>query len=130
VSNFVVQCLRHQPITVFGNGTQTRSFCYVDDLIDGFVRLMASSVEEPVNLGNPQELSMIDLAQQVKAMIGSTSTISHDPLPTDDPTRRCPDISRAKERLGWAPTVPLDVGLSKTIADFRERLGQGSSAPG
>ena len=128
VSSFAVQCLRNEPITIFGTGEQTRSFCYVDDLIDGFVRLMASDVDVPMNLGNPEEVSMIELARRVKAMSGTISTISHDPLPTDDPTRRCPDITRAREELGRAPTMPLVVGLQRTIDDFRARLGVPDSA--
>jgi UDP-glucuronate decarboxylase len=130
VSNFAVQCLRNEPITIFGTGEQTRSFCYVDDLVDGFVRLMASAVDAPVNLGNPEEVSMIELARRVKALSGSDSTISHERLPTDDPSRRCPDITRARELLGWAPKMALDVGLERTIDDFRARFARGLSVSG
>jgi UDP-glucuronate decarboxylase len=120
VSNFIVQCLRGEDITIFGDGKQTRSFCYVDDLIEGFVRLMASEEEEPVNLGNPGEFSMLELAEKVRRLTDSQSKIVHAPLPTDDPVRRKPDISRATERLGWRPTVPLEEGLRRTIASFRD----------
>jgi UDP-glucuronate decarboxylase len=123
VSNFVVQCLKGSPITMFGEGKQTRSFCYVDDLVDGFVRLMASDVEVPVNLGNPGEFTMLELAQLTKELTGSKSEISFQPLPVDDPVRRRPDITRAVERLGWKPTIALREGMMRTIADFRARLG-------
>jgi UDP-glucuronate decarboxylase len=122
VSNFVVQCLRNRPITIFGSGQQTRSFCYVDDLIEGFLRLMASGETEPVNLGNPGEFTMLELAEKIRALTGSQSALVHEPLPQDDPVRRRPDITRAMERLGWRPTVPLDEGLRRTIADFRARV--------
>jgi UDP-glucuronate decarboxylase len=121
VSNFIVQCLRGEDITIFGDGQQTRSFCFVDDLIEGFLRLMASDVDVPVNLGNPGEFSMLELAQKVRELTGSPSKIIHAPLPTDDPVRRKPDISRAVERLDWRPTIMLDEGLRRTIADFRTR---------
>jgi UDP-glucuronate decarboxylase len=122
VSNFIVQCLRDKNLTIFGNGQQTRSFCYVDDLIDGLMRLMNSSEEEPVNLGNPGEFTMLELAEKVREQTGSRSQIVHEALPADDPVRRRPDISRAIERLGWKPTIALDEGLARTIADFRGRL--------
>jgi UDP-glucuronate decarboxylase len=122
VSNFVVQSLKGKPITIFGDGKQTRSFCYVDDLIEGFIRLMASDVEEPVNLGNPGEFTMLELAEKVRAQTGSTSPLVYEPLPKDDPVRRRPDISRAVEKLGWRPTIPLDDGLARTIEDFRARV--------
>ncbi len=121
VSNFIVQCLRGKPITIFGDGKQTRSFCYVDDLIEGFLRLMTSNEEEPVNLGNPGEFTMLELAEKICALTGSPSRLVHQPLPQDDPARRKPDISRAIKRLGWRPTVALDDGLQRTIADFRTR---------
>jgi UDP-glucuronate decarboxylase len=124
VSSFIVQCLRGQPLTIFGEGTQTRSFCYVDDLIDGLLKLMASKEEEPVNLGNPGEFTMLELAERVRALTGSRSPIVHQPLPTDDPMRRRPDISRAVEKLRWKPTVSLDDGLERTIRAFRERAGR------
>lgn len=124
VSNFIVQALRGEPITLFGDGTQTRSFCYVDDLIEGLVRLMDSSdeVTGPVNLGNPSEFSMKQLGQMVVQKVGSSSQISYLPLPADDPRQRQPDISRATAILGWQPTVPLEDGLDHTIAYFRELL--------
>jgi UDP-glucuronate decarboxylase len=123
VSNFVVQCLKNDPITLFGDGKQTRSFCYVDDLIEAFTRLMASDVDKPVNLGNPNEATITQLAERIRELTGSSSTITYQPLPTDDPTRRKPDISRAMEKLGWKPTVQLDDGLKRTIAYFRTRIG-------
>jgi UDP-glucuronate decarboxylase len=121
VSNFIVQALRGLPITLYGDGKQTRSFCYVDDLIDGLVRMMdsADEVTGPINLGNPSEFSMAELADQVIARTGSKSTVTFEPLPADDPRQRQPDISRAKDVLGWEPTVPLDQGLDRTIAYFR-----------
>jgi len=124
VSNFIVQALRNEPITLYGDGTQTRSFCYVDDLIEGFVRLMNSDdgFTGPVNLGNPGEFTMIELAEKVKALTGSRSEVIHKPLPTDDPKQRQPDITLAHERLGWVPTVKLDVGLKSTIAYFDSLL--------
>ena len=124
VSNFVVQALRGEPITIYGDGTQTRSFCYVDDLVEGLVRLMASDFNEPVNLGNPGEFTIADLAKKVIAATGSTSRIATHPLPADDPRQRKPDISRAKDVLGWQPTVALEQGLEKTIAYFRKAIAQ------
>ena len=131
VSNFIVQSLRGQPITIFGEGRQTRSFCYVSDLIEGFVRLMASSHgSDPVNLGNPRETTVGELAQLIRQLVGSSSTIEKAPLPKDDPTRRNPDISRARQLLGgWEPKVDLEEGVASTIADFRRRLRPGSSQP-
>ena len=124
VSNFIVQALRNQPITLYGDGTQTRSFCYVDDLIEGFVRLMASPDEltGPINLGNPGEFTMIELAETVKELTGSRSELVHKPLPADDPRQRQPDIDLARERLGWTPQVSLSDGLRFTIAYFDELL--------
>ena len=126
VSNFIVQALRGQDITIFGDGTQTRSFCYVSDLIDGLVRLMNSPDETtgPINLGNPSEMTMVDLAQRVIALTGSRSTLVFKPLPSDDPRQRNPDISRAREQLGWAPSVALDDGLTQTIRYFDALLQQ------
>jgi UDP-glucuronate decarboxylase len=126
VSNFVVQALSGKPLTVFGDGQQTRSFCYVSDLVEGFVRLMASEHgAAPVNLGNPRESSMLELATLVKQMTGSSSAIVHAPLPKDDPVRRNPNISRAQQLLGgWTPSVPLEQGIAATIAYFRSVLGQ------
>jgi len=124
VSNFIMQALTGQPITIYGDGEQTRSFCYVDDLIEGFVRLMAApdDVTGPVNLGNPGEFEVRQLAEMVVDMTGSRSPIVYKPLPVDDPTRRRPDITRASQQLGWQPTVPLHEGLGKTIAYFDQKL--------
>ncbi len=124
VSNFIVQALRGEPITIYGEGRQTRSFCYVDDLIDGFVRLMATEpgFTGPVNLGNPGEFSIRELAEEVIALTGSASTLVFQPLPADDPLQRQPDISLARDRLGWAPNVPLREGLKKTISYFDDLL--------
>ncbi|RFB79842.1 UDP-glucuronic acid decarboxylase family protein [Methylovirgula sp. 4M-Z18] len=124
VSNFVVQALRGEDITIYGDGSQTRSFCFVDDLIDGFVRLMASpkSFLGPVNLGNPGEFTVRELADKVIELTGSTSKIVHRPLPKDDPQLRRPDISLAKRELGWEPHVPLSSGLKRTIRYFGSLL--------
>jgi UDP-glucuronate decarboxylase len=124
VSNFIVQALRGEPISLYGDGRQTRSFCYVDDLIDGLVRLMdsAEDVTGPVNLGNPVEFSMAELAEHVIALTGSKSRITLAPLPEDDPRQRQPDIARARELLGWQPSIGLDEGLKRTIDDFQSRL--------
>jgi UDP-glucuronate decarboxylase len=125
VSNFIVQALTGQPLTVFGHGNQTRSFCYVSDLIEGFVRLMSSEHgSDPVNLGNPRESTMLELATLIKQMTGSKSEIIHAPLPKDDPVRRNPNISRAQKLLGgWTPMVPLEKGIAETIAYFRGVVG-------
>src|SRR5689334_22937931 len=130
VSNFIMQALKGEPITIYGDGSQTRSFCYVDDLIDGLVALMNSpeEVTGPINLGNPVEFTMIELAEQVIAMTGSKSSLTHAPLPTDDPRQRQPDITRARTLLGWEPRVALEQGLRKTIAYFRETAGAGVPA--
>ncbi|MEK6788335.1 MAG: UDP-glucuronic acid decarboxylase family protein [Pseudomonadota bacterium] len=124
VSNFIVQALRGEPITLYGDGMQTRSFCYVDDLIDGFVRLMGSpeGVTGPINLGNPGEFTMIELARKVIDLTGSSSELVHQPLPADDPKQRRPDITVATRELGWAPTIQLDQGLTRTIAFFDQLL--------
>jgi UDP-glucuronate decarboxylase len=124
VSNFIMQALQGKPITIYGDGSQTRSFCYVSELIDGLVRLMESPDEltGPVNLGNPDEFSIRELAEKVIQLTGSRSEIVQRPLPADDPKQRQPDISLARSRLGWSPTVPLAKGLESTIAYFR---GQG-----
>lgn len=120
VSNFIVQALRGEPITIYGDGSQTRSFCYVSDLIEGMVRLMnAEGLTGPVNIGNPDEFSMIELAEKVLTLTGSSSTIVRRPLPSDDPRQRRPDITLAREKLGWEPNVKLDEGLKKTIEYFR-----------
>ena len=123
ISNFVVQALRGEALTVYGDGAQTRSFCYVSDLIEGFVRLMASDLEStPVNLGNPDEHTIRDMARRVVELTGADSPILHEPLPTDDPTRRKPDIARARAALSWEPKVSLDEGLRATIDDFGRRM--------
>jgi UDP-glucuronate decarboxylase len=121
VSNFIVQALRGEAITIYGDGSQTRSFCYVDDMIDAFVRLMDSpdAFTGPVNLGNPVEFTILELAQKVIELTGSRSPIIHRPLPSDDPRQRCPDIALAKRELAWEPRIPLEQGLEKTIAYFK-----------
>jgi len=124
VSNFIVQALRDKPITIYGDGSQTRSFCYVSDLIDGLMALMETSddVTGPVNLGNPREMTIRELAEQIITMTGSKSELVEKPLPGDDPTQRCPDISRAKSQLSWSPAVALEDGLEKTIGYFKDTL--------
>ena len=126
VSNFIVQALRNEPITLYGRGTQTRSFCFVDDLIEGFVRLMATGddVTGPMNLGNPGEFTMLELAQLVRALTGSHSELVYLPLPADDPRQRQPDISYAHHALGWEPSVTLADGLARTIDFFRHLLSR------
>jgi UDP-glucuronate decarboxylase len=125
VSNFIVQALQGEPITIYGDGEQTRSFCYVDDLVGGLITLMDSPADftGPVNLGNPVEFTIRELAEKVIAMTGAKSALVQEPLPADDPRQRQPDISLALARLGWEPTVALEAGLQRTIADFRTRLG-------
>jgi len=129
VSNFIVQALRGEPLTIYGDGSQTRSFCYVDDLVGGLIALMENTAGEvgPVNLGNPGEFTMLELAEKVLELTGSSSTIEHLPLPQDDPKQRQPDISRAKKSLGWEPTVPLNEGLVKTIEYFQKTVGARAS---
>jgi dTDP-glucose 4,6-dehydratase len=124
VSNFVVQALRGDPLTVYGDGSQTRSFCFVDDEIAGLLSLLDSSLTGPVNIGNPDERSMLDLAEFVLDITGSSSGISYEPLPTGDPTRRCPDITLARTALGWEPTTGLRDGIARTIAYFEQRVGR------
>ena len=119
---FITQAIRGEPLTVHGDGTQTRSFCYVSDLVEGIVRLTRSEIHEPVNLGNPEEIRVIDLAKLVLELTGSRSTTVHRPRPEDDPTRRCPDISRARTLLGWEPRVPLREGLRRTLEWFAARI--------
>lgn len=119
VSNFIVQALLDKPLTIYGNGRQTRSFCYVSDLIEGLVRLMNSDITTPVNLGNPKEFTMLELAVAVKTLTGSKSEIVYKPLPTDDPTRRKPSILKAERELKWSPRVDLEKGLIKTIEYFK-----------
>ena len=124
VSNFIVQALRGEPITIFGDGTQSRSFCYVDDLIEGMLRLMDSPADftGPVNIGNPGEFTMLELAEKVVQIVGGKASLQFMPLPQDDPRQRQPDISLAKSVLGWEPKVALDDGLKETVAYFRKRL--------
>lgn len=125
VSNFILQALLNQPITVYGEGQQTRSFCYVDDLVDGMIRMMErteAGYTGPVNLGNPGEFTILELAEKVIAMTGSSSKIDYQALPSDDPTQRKPDITLAKSKLNWEPTIGLEMGLKKTIEYFEDRL--------
>lgn len=122
VSNFVVQALRGQPLTVYGQGSQTRSFCYVSDLVEGLMRLMNGDFIGPVNLGNPDEYTILELAQVIQGMINPEAELVYQPLPEDDPKQRQPDITRAKNYLDWSPTIPLSQGLKMTIEDFRSRL--------
>ncbi len=127
VSSFIVQALKNEPITVYGDGTQTRSFCYVDDMVEGIIKMMNSSDDftGPVNLGNPEEYRIIDLAKKIIDLTGSRSKIVFKPLPQDDPKRRRPDITLAKEKLGWEPRTPLEEGLKKTIEYFEGLLRKG-----
>jgi UDP-glucuronate decarboxylase len=123
VSNFIVQALRGEPLTLYGAGDQTRSFCYVDDLVEALIKLMnVDDVHEPVNLGNPGEFTIKQLAQEVVKICDSKSDVTYLPLPEDDPKQRKPDISRAQTLLGWNPTIPLHEGLQKTVADFARRV--------
>ena len=122
VSNFIVQALSGQPLTVYGDGSQTRSFCYVADLVEGFIRLMNSNQTGPINIGNPGEYTILQLAETIQKMVNPNAEVQYKPLPQDDPRRRRPDITKAKELLDWEPTVALQAGLEKTIADFRDRM--------
>ena len=126
VSNFIVQALTHQDLTIFGDGQQTRSFCYVDDLVRGMIDLMATSndITGPINCGNPNEFTILELAEKVIALTGSRSRIVHRPLPQDDPKQRRPDITLANELLDWRPTVMLTEGLQMTIAYFEQLLSK------
>jgi UDP-glucuronate decarboxylase len=129
VSNFILQALRGEDVTIYGDGSQTRAFCYVDDLIDGLVRMMATDddMTGPINIGNPVEMPILALAERIIALTGSRSRIVRRPLPQDDPIQRCPDITRARQLLGWEPRVSLDEGLLRTIAYF-DTLLAGSTA--
>ena len=131
VSNFIVQALNNAPITLYGDGTQTRAFCYVDDLIDGFLALMAAEddITGPINLGNPIETSVAELAERIIALTGSRSSIARLPLPTDDPVQRCPDIAQAQAVLGWQPRTELQDGLARTIAYFDDLLSGRKRGP-
>jgi len=122
VPNFMVQALKGRPITVYGDGRQTRSLCYVSDLIEGIYRLLKSGINEPVNIGNPRELTLLELAEMVKAAAGSKSKIIFKPLPEDDPKVRRPDITRARRELKWRPRIPLEDGLKRTVAYFKSRV--------
>jgi len=122
VPNFLTQALQNQPLTVYGDGSQTRSLCYVDDLIEGIVRLLGTEYAEPVNLGTDDEVTMLQLATRIRDLSGSSSEIVFKPLPEDDPRQRRPDLTRARKLLNWQPRTSLDAGLTKTIAYFRERL--------
>ncbi len=122
VPNFLKQALKNNPITVYGDGSQTRSLCYVDDLVRGIYKLLLSNINEPVNIGNPEEITLMELAQTVKTLVKSKSKIVLKPLPEDDPKVRCPDITRAKKLLKWSPEINLKAGLSKTIPYFRKAL--------
>ena len=123
VSNFIVQALRGEPLTLYGEGEQTRSFCYVADLIEGLIRLMnTDGLSTPINLGNPSEFTIKQLAQEIITICGSKSGLTHLPLPADDPRQRQPDITKAQTLLGWNPTIPLHEGLERTVADFKPRI--------
>jgi UDP-glucuronate decarboxylase len=125
VSNFIVQALRGEDLTIYGDGTQTRSFCYADDLIEGFMRLMNhAQLTGPVNIGNPGEFTMLELAELILKKVGGKSKLTFYPLPGDDPKQRCPDISLASQELGWKPEISLDQGLDPTIAYFRKLLSE------
>jgi len=123
VPAFISSALRGEDLEVFGDGSQTRSFCYISDLVDGIIRLMLSDQNEPINIGNPHEMTILEMAETIRTMTGSSSRIVHKPLPEDDPKVRRPDITRARTRLGWEPTVALKDGLTDTIAYFRRKLG-------
>lgn len=125
ISNFITQALRGEPLTIYGDGQQTRSFCYVDDLIEGLIRMMDQDDDiGPLNLGNPNEVTMLELAERVLRLTGSSSALEHLPLPADDPTQRCPDITKAKALLNWFPQQELEVGLGKTVDYYRGLLSQ------
>jgi UDP-glucuronate decarboxylase len=126
VSNFIVQALKGEPITIYGEGKQTRSFCYVDDLIEGALRLMATpdEITGPINIGNPKEFTMIELAEAVIRLTGSKSQLVYMPLPQDDPKQRQPNIDQARSKLGWEPTLALEEGLKKTITYFKQTLSE------
>jgi UDP-glucuronate decarboxylase len=128
VSNFIVQALRGDDITIYGEGTQTRAFCYVDDLVEGLLRMSRtpSDVTGPVNLGNPHEMTVRELAERIIKLTGSSSSIVSEPLPPDDPRQRCPDISLAKKLLDWEPTVDIEDGLARTVDYFRSTLSDAS----
>jgi dTDP-glucose 4,6-dehydratase len=130
VPAFIQQALTGEPLTVFGDGSQTRSFCYVDDLIEGIYRLLLSAETMPTNIGNPHEMTILEFAERIRALTGSRAPIERRPLPEDDPKTRQPDITKARSVLGWEPRVPLDAGLAKTIDYFRTLLAPASGGPG
>ena len=121
IPNLITQALEGRPLTVYGDGSQTRSFCYVDDMVDGILALLRSDVAEPVNVGNPNEMTVLEMAEQIRAEVDDGLEIVFESLPVDDPRRRRPDITRARELLGWEPRVPVAEGVAKTIAWFREK---------
>ncbi|MCA9484996.1 MAG: GDP-mannose 4,6-dehydratase, partial [Nitrospina sp.] len=123
IPTFMAQALKGQPITVFGDGSQTRSFCYVSDLVEGLFRLMASDLHDPVNIGNPAEMTLLEMAEKVLQVTGSKSTIEFKSLPVDDPKVRRPDISRARETLDWQPQVELETGIQTTLHYFKQQSG-------
>jgi len=131
ISNFIMQALRNEPLTVYGDGNQTRSFCYVDDLIEGILRLSGTAEHMPVNIGNPNEFTILECAQTILEVTGSKSELRFDPLPVDDPTRRCPDISKARALLDWEPRIQLKEGLERSLPFFKGHLaaGQGAASP-
>jgi UDP-glucuronate decarboxylase len=131
VSNFIVQALTGEPLTIYGDGLQTRSLCYVDDTVDGLMRLMDSpcSVTGPINIGNPHELSLLEIAETIRELTGTRSTLVHRPLPADDPRQRCPDITLAREQIGWTPQVGVRDGLARTVAWFEEHLRRRGALP-
>ncbi|MGZ4778454.1 MAG: GDP-mannose 4,6-dehydratase, partial [Thermoanaerobaculia bacterium] len=122
VPAFISQALRNEPLTVFGDGSQTRSFCYVSDLVEGIYRLLMSNEPNPVNIGNPAEMTVLQFAEEIRRLTGTKAPIEFRPLPEDDPKIRRPDITRARQLLGWEPKVPLDVGLKRTIDYFRTKV--------
>jgi UDP-glucuronate decarboxylase len=122
VSNFILQALNNEPITIYGDGSQTRSFCYVDDLVEGLIKMMASNEHGPINLGNPDEMTVLSLAEKIIELTGSSSEIIRKPLPIDDPMKRKPDISLARQKLGFNPKVHLEIGLIETINYFKNKL--------
>ena len=122
IPNFLLQALRGEPLTVYGDGLQTRSFCYVDDLVDGIVRLLHSDLHDPVNIGNPEEWTVLRMAEVIRELMGTTTPIVHEPLPVDDPKVRQPDITTARTKLGWEPKTKIEAGLRTTFEDFRRRV--------
>jgi len=126
VPAFMSQALRNEDVTVFGDGTQTRSFCYVSDLVDGILRLMDAPTNEPVNIGNPHELTIEQIARTIISLVGSRSALVYHPLPVDDPKQRRPDITRARTLLGWEPKVSLEEGLLKTVDYFKSKIAAGA----